>query len=69
VLLHCRLGKSRSVALCAAYLAYCGFSDTPDNALLYIYAKRPIASVHPETWRGVVNWWTKESLTPRLRGE
>lgn len=54
VLVHCRLGKSRSPALCAAYLISCGMGV--DEARVYVEAKRPAAQIHPETWRGVVQF-------------
>lgn len=56
VLVHCRLGKSRSPALVAAYLASIGWHD-PETALAYVKSKRAIVEVHSETWRGVTAWW------------
>lgn len=54
VLIHCRLGVSRSPALCAAYLAYTGWDL--DEALGYVASKRACVKVHEETLRGVVEW-------------
>ena len=56
VLVHCRLGVSRSPALVAAYLAKIQ-QTTPWEALKYIRAKRPMVSPHTETWKGVMEWW------------
>ena len=55
VLVHCRLGVSRAPALCAAYLMHCGMA--PDEARDYVQARRPVVNIHPETWRGVLEWW------------
>lgn len=57
VLVHCRLGVSRSPALLAAYLAVCGHSRDPDWALAYILARRREIKPHPETMRGVYQYW------------
>ena len=57
VLVHCRLGVSRSPALVAAYLAWCGHSQDPERALAYVKGKRRRVNVHPETWSGVIAWW------------
>ena len=54
VLVHCRLGHSRSPALCAAYLVSCGMSC--DEARALVEARHPDARIHHETWRGVVDW-------------
>src|SRR5205823_4475074 len=59
LLVHCRLGKSRSPALVAAYLARIGFSDNPESALAYVTGIRDVVAVHPETWRGVQEWWDR----------
>ena len=53
-LVHCRLGVSRAPALCAAYLMRCGMA--PEEALAYVTARRALAAVHAETWRGVTQW-------------
>jgi protein-tyrosine phosphatase len=58
VLVHCRLGKSRSPALVAAYLAACGHSRDPEDAIAYVREQRREVDVHPETWRGVQNYWS-----------
>lgn len=55
VLVHCRLGVSRAPALCVAYLATTGWDI--DDALAYITSKRACVKVHPETLRGVREWW------------
>ena len=54
VLVHCRLGISRAPALCAAYLIRCGMGT--DEARQYVEARRRVAKIHPETWRGVAEW-------------
>lgn len=54
VLVHCRLGKSRAPAMCAAYLIRCGYS--PEKALKLVKLQRHLADPHPETWRSVVAW-------------
>ena len=54
VLVHCRLGVSRAPALCAAYLIHCGMA--PDEARQFVEARRAVASMHPKTWQGVVEW-------------
>lgn len=55
VLVHCRLGKSRSPALITAYLAGAGWDL--QEALLLVMRRRPLVQIHPETWRGVCLWW------------
>ena len=55
VLVHCRLGKSRSPALVCAYLMQCGMG--PEEARAYVQERRPGVAIHIETWRGVVEWW------------
>lgn len=57
VLVHCRLGVSRSPALVAAYLAQCGHSRDIDAAVRFVTARRNVVQIHPETRRGVENWW------------
>ena len=54
LLVHCRLGKSRSPAACAAYLIRCGYA--PVDALDMVRACRAIADPHQETWRSVLAW-------------
>ena len=54
VLVHCRLGRSRSPALCAAYLIACGMGC--DEARAFVETKRSETRMHSETWRGVVEW-------------
>ena len=61
VLVHCRLGKSRSPSLVAAYMASCGYAASPEAALQLVTAKRLIAYPHPETWRGVRAWWPQSA--------
>ncbi len=58
VLVHCRLGVSRSPSLVAAYLTKLQ-GTTPWIALRFIQDKRPMAQPHKETWRGVMEWWGK----------
>ena len=57
VLVHCRLGVSRSPALVALYLAQCGHSRDPQAALAHLVARRGCVAPHEETWRGVVETW------------
>lgn len=57
VLVHCRLGVSRSPALVAAYLARCGHSGDVEAALRFVTERRTVVRVHAETWRGVVEYW------------
>jgi hypothetical protein len=59
VLVHCRLGVSRSPALVAAYLARCGHSRSPDHGLTYVCSKRGVCQPHVETWRGVLDWYAR----------
>lgn len=59
VLVHCRLGKSRSPALVAAYLAYCGYARDVDHAFTEVLKKHPETFPHTETWRGVRAWWAQ----------
>lgn len=54
VLVHCRLGKSRSPALVCAYLMQCGMA--PEEALAYVQARRAAVAIHHETWRSVLTW-------------
>ena len=56
VFVHCRLGVSRSPALCAAYLAVAGVTQSVSEALEIVQARRRVTKIHPETWRGVVAW-------------
>ena len=55
VLVHCRLGVSRSPALVVAYLAQTE-GMTVAAARLMVKTKRPVVQIHPETWRGIVAW-------------
>ncbi len=57
VLVHCRLGVSRSPALVAAYLVQCGHSRDPLAALAYVVSRRGCVRPHEETWRGVTEWF------------
>ena len=57
VFVHCRLGVSRSPALCAAYLAVAGVARDLAEALEIVQARRQVTKIHPETLRGVVAWW------------
>ena len=57
VLVHCRLGKSRSPALVCAYLMQCGMG--PEEARAYVHLLHPVMAIHPETWRGVMEWWER----------
>ncbi|HEY5866307.1 MAG TPA: dual specificity protein phosphatase [Candidatus Tectomicrobia bacterium] len=57
VLIHCRLGVSRSPSVVAAYLAQCGYRL--EHALAYLVAQRSVVAPHAETWRGVVEWGQK----------
>lgn len=54
VLVHCRLGKSRSPALVVAYLMQCGMGTA--QALAWVKERRPMVEIHPETWRGMLHW-------------
>lgn len=56
VLVHCRLGVSRSPALVATYLLYAGHYTTLEVALAHVKSLRACVQVHPETWRGVTEW-------------
>ena len=58
VLVHCRLGVSRSPALVTAYLASVGWCL--EQARLVVRARRSCVNIHPETWRGVEEWWTHQ---------
>jgi protein-tyrosine phosphatase len=57
VFVHCRLGISRSPALCAAYLMACGGARNPEEAMMLVRGARRVTHVHPETWRGLTAWW------------
>lgn len=61
VLVHCRLGVSRSPALVAAYLVYAGHETDLYEAAAFCHVKRPQTKMHPETWRGVCEW--RKTLT------
>ena len=54
VLVHCRLGKSRSPALVCAYLIQCGYA--PTIALALATSCRKEVAIHPETWASVLDW-------------
>ena len=56
VLVHCRLGVSRSPVLVAAYLAKRN-GYTPWDALREIRVTHPQADPHKDTWQGVLEWW------------
>ena len=62
VLVHCRLGVSRSPALVAAYLAATGAYPDPEAALAYVKACRPVVQVHEATWEGICAWWRERQL-------
>ncbi len=57
IFVHCRLGVSRSPALCAAYLAASGVARTLDEALAQVRATRVVTRIHQETERGLRAWW------------
>ena len=57
LLVHCRLGVSRSPAVVAAYLAWRAHDPDPETAMAFLKTLRPIVNTHPETWRGVTDWW------------
>ena len=61
VFVHCRLGKSRSPALCAAHLIRCGY--TPENALAIVQKAHAYTCVHPETWKSVLRWWASKKTS------
>lgn len=61
VLVHCRLGVSRSPSLVAAYLAQCGHSRDPQAALAYVVSRRGCVRPHEDTWRGVTDFWERRS--------
>lgn len=61
VLVHCRLGVSRSPTLVAAYLACAGYELTLESALAYVHSKRACVKPHSETWRGMREWWEGRS--------
>lgn len=54
VLVHCRLGVSRSPSLVAAYLTRYGW--TLETALALLVSRRGVVAPHHETWRGVQAW-------------
>lgn len=57
VFVHCRLGVSRSPALCAGYLVASGVTRTLDEALVRVRASRAVTRIHPRTERGLRAWW------------
>lgn len=57
VLVHCRLGVSRSPTLLAAYLTCCGW--TLESALALLVLVRPQVRPHAETWRSMCDWHTR----------
>lgn len=59
VLVHCRLGVSRSPTLCAAHLIQAGFA--PEEALARVQRCRPIAQPHEATWRSMLAWWESQN--------
>ena len=56
VLVHCRLGVSRSPALVTAYLVYAHYFPTLFGALAYVSRHRECVNIHLETWKGVAEW-------------
>ena len=60
VLVHCRLGVSRSPTLCAAYIARAGVFPL-DDALTYVRLCRNIANPHSATWASVGAWYAHEN--------
>ena len=58
VLVHCRLGVSRSPSLVAAYLYACGYAKTVTTALAYLVSRRSVVAPHSETWKGILEWET-----------
>lgn len=61
VLVHCRLGVSRSPGLVTAYLAR-HHSMTLNEALQYVSEKRSCVKIHEETLRGIREWHHGPSL-------
>lgn len=59
VFIHCRLGISRSPALCAAYLVACGVVQSMSESLEIVQVRRRVTKIHPETLRGVMAWWER----------
>ena len=55
VFVGCRLGKSRAPSLVAAYLTEIGWDL--DTALAFLVSRRGEVAPHPETWRGVQQWY------------
>ena len=40
IVIHCNGGKGRTGTLIASYLLYCGFAESPQNAISYYGWKR-----------------------------
>lgn len=55
LLVHCRLGKSRSPALVVAWLARAGMGLA--EAHEYVCTRHPTMHIHSETWRSLEDWW------------
>ena len=57
LLVHCRLGKSRSPALVTAWLTRSGMGL--EEARKIVYTNHPLSDIHPETWRSLCDWWER----------
>jgi hypothetical protein len=64
VLVHCRLGKSRSPALVVAYLMQCGMGAA--QALEWVKARHPMVAIHDETWRGMIDAQRGKDACPTI---
>ena len=56
VLVHCRLGVSRSPALVTAWLTRCGWTLT--SAREWVTQRHPVTAIHQETWTGLSDWYS-----------
>ncbi len=67
VLVHCRLGVSRSPSVVVATLLRCGYFREPETALQYVHRCRELVNPHQATWASLCAWW--QERTHRHRDE
>jgi membrane-associated phospholipid phosphatase len=65
VLVHCKIGYSRSAAVVGSWLLDAGLAATPDAAVARIRAARPTLVVRPEAWAALCEFSRSDRLVNR----